>query len=122
VEVAQVLFCSGEAMTPEGIRAAFPEGRFIARGSVQVDATQVPEPFRTVVDGEVWGVAIQIDGDRDGLAATVTLDDGRQLEAVVAEPHLGGDPAAVLANARYWESPPAFVDRLASVVPIADEE
>ena len=41
---------------------------------------------------------------------------------VAAEPFLGGDPALVLANARYWESPPAFVNKIASVAPIPGEE
>lgn len=120
--MAQVVFYSGEGMTPEGIRAEYPNARFIARGSVQVDAAQIAEPFASVVDGTVWGIAIEIDEERDGQALTVALDDGRQLEAVVAEPLLGGDLAIVLANARYWESPPAFVDRIKSVVPIAGEE
>jgi hypothetical protein len=120
--MAQVLFYTGEGMTPEGIRAAYPEARYIARGSVRVETSRVPEPFATVIEGAVWGIAVEIDGDADGRELTVTLDDGRQLEAVVAEPLLGGDPAVVLANARYWESPPAFVDRIASVVPIPHEE
>ena len=120
--MAQVLFYSGEGMTPEGIRAAFPGARFIARASVRVDSAQIAEPFQTIVGGEVWGIAVEIDGERDGEEMTVTLDDGRQLEVVPAEPLLGGDPAIVLANARYWELPPAFVDRIASVVPIPDEE
>ena len=120
--MAQVLFYSGEGMTPEGIRAEHPDALFIARGSVQVDQTQIAEPFAPVVDGIVWGIAVEIGGQRTGDGLTVTLDDGRQLEAVAAEPLLGGDPATVLANARYWESPPAFVDRIKSVVPIAGEE
>ena len=120
--MAQVLFYSGERMTPEGIRAEHPSARFIARGSVQVDEAEIAEPFASVVDGTVWGIAVEVDDVRDGQAQTVTLDDGRQLEAVVAEPLLGGDPTTVLANARYWESPPAFVDRIRTVVPIAGEE
>jgi hypothetical protein len=120
--VAQVLFYSGEGMTPEGIRAEYPEARFIARGSVQAEPAQIAEEFASAADATVWGIAVEIDGERVGQSLMVTLDDGRQLEAVVAEPLLGGDPATVLANARYWESPPAFVDRIRSAVPIAGEE
>lgn len=116
----QVLFFSGEQMTPEGIRAAYLKATFIARGSVPAGAGQVAEPFAAVIDGAVWGIAVAVDREIDGPALIVTLDDGRQIDAVGAEPLLAGDPATVLANARYWESPPAFVDRIKNAVPIGD--
>lgn len=120
--MAQVLFFSGEGMTPESIRAAYPKATFIARGHVRVEPEAVAEPFRAAIDGQVWGIAVAVALEIDGAALIVTLDDGRQIDAVLAEPLLSGDPALVLANARYWESPPAFVDRIKTAVSIADEE
>ena len=115
------MFFSGEKMTPEGILAAYPKATFIARGCVRADPEVVAEPFRETIDGTVWGIAVAVAREIEGPALIVSLDDGRQIDAVVGEPFLGGDPATVIANARYWESPPEFVDRIASIVPIAED-
>jgi hypothetical protein len=64
-----------------------------------------------------------VDTDLRGETILATADDGRSLRVVMAEPLLSGDPVTVLANARYWELPPAFVAALQSVVqPGQDEE
>jgi hypothetical protein len=47
---------------------------------------------------------------------TITLDNGSPITGALAEPLLNGNDKAVLANARYWELPPAYVACLRSVV------
>jgi hypothetical protein len=113
--VPQIAFYSGELMEPIGIRSAFPSAMFIGRGWVAVDES-LSAHFADVAGDQIWGIAVGLGEDVDGDLVTVTLDDGRTVDAVLAEALLDGDPKAVLANARYWESPPQFVSRLHSVV------
>jgi hypothetical protein len=103
-------------MSPEAIRAAYPDARFVARASVPVDDAAIAKPFDSVVGDEVWGIAVDLKTELAGDAVMATADDGRSLRVVLIEPLLGGDPATVLANARYWELPPAFVKTLQAVV------
>jgi hypothetical protein len=103
-------------MSPEAIRAAYPGARFIARASVPTDGQAVADRFAPVIDQTVWGIAVDVGTDLPGETILATADDGRSLRAVLAEQLLSGDPVTVLANARYWELPPAFVAELQSVV------
>jgi hypothetical protein len=103
-------------MSPEAIRAAYPKARFIARAAVLINGQPVADRFAPVIDQTVWGIAVDIGSDHPGETILATADDGRSLRVVLAEPLLSGDPATVLANARYWELPPAFVAALQSVV------
>lgn len=102
-------------MEPIGIRAAFPAAMFIARGWVAPDAS-LSTHFAGAIGDQVWGIAVGLGEEVEGDLVRVALDDGREIEAVLAEALLGGDPKVVLANARYWESPPEFVTRLHAVV------
>jgi hypothetical protein len=113
--VPQIAFYSGVGMEPIAIRAAFPAALFIARGWVAPDSSLAP-PFANVAGDQIWGIAVGLGEEVDGDLVTVTLDDGRTIEAVLAEALLGGEPKTVLANARYWELPPDFVTRLHGVV------
>jgi hypothetical protein len=121
--VSTVAFYSGEQMSPEAIRSAWPEARFIARASVLINGQAVADRFAPVIDQTVWGIAVDVGTELAGDTMLATADDGRSLRVVLAEPLLSGDPVTVLANARYWELPPAFVAALQSVVqPGQDEE
>ena len=115
------LFLSGAEMQPERVRAAWPEARFVARGRLE------PRPLGAVVAPvgtrfETWGILIEtpdapVAGDVRGAVA----DDGRAFSVTVPTPD-DADPAAVLAAAKYWELPPAYVRRLASTAnaPVED--
>ena len=120
----RTIFYSGAAMTPATIRRADPSARFVARGAVARDGAALPDRFTGHVGDRVWGIAVEVDGDAASGEPTrdVTLDDGRMLTATLAEALLDGDPAAVLANARYWELPPAHVALLAAALNVVDEE
>jgi hypothetical protein len=117
-----IAFYSGEQMSPEAIRDSWPDARFIARACIPVEAGAVPEPFAGVVADQIWGIAIEVPADLPGDAIPATADDGRSFRVVPAEPLMSGDPETVLANARYWELPPAFVNPLRAVVPPGRDE
>lgn len=100
------VFLCGAEMDPSAARAAYPEGRFVARARTEAAAGEA---------GETWGILLRVpapggEGDERG----VVTDGGRRFRAVApAGWRPAGEPAAVLAAARYWELPPAYVRRLA---------
>ena len=111
-----IAFYSGELMSPEAIRAADPEARFIARGKVTINPGEAPDVFADALDEEVWGIAVETSAQTEPAEVTITLDNGSSLIGALAEPLLNGNDKAVLANARYWELPPAYIACLRSVV------
>ena len=116
-----MVFLSGAEMEPERVRSDWPGARFVARGRLQprpVGAAAPPRGTRY----ETWGILIETpDGAADGEGRAAVADDGRVFSAVVHAPDVG-DPAAVLAAARYWELPPAYVRRLARLASAPVEE
>ncbi len=115
------LFLSGAEMQPERVRASWPEARFVARGRLEprpLGASMAPSGTRY----EIWGIVIETpDAPAAGESRSAVTDDGRAFAVVVPAPD-DADPAAVLAAARYWELPPAYVRRLARVAnaPVED--
>lgn len=103
------LFLCGAEMDPTVVRRAYPAARFVARVRPADGG-----------GGEVWGILLRTPageahprpaGDR---AREVITDDGRHYQAEApAGWHPGGEPTAILAAARYWELPPAYVRGLA---------
>jgi hypothetical protein len=102
-------FLSGAEMEPQAILEAYPDARFVARARLSdIDAG---EPAT-----EVWGIVIRLAApDAPAVDSTreVTTDDGRTLRvAIDGDGQPAGEPAAVLAAAKYWELPPAYVKGL----------
>jgi hypothetical protein len=103
------------------VRKAWPEARFLAR------ARLAPRPVGAVsppagVAYETWGILIETaDLDSAAEARAAVTDDGCAVRAIVPSPD-DADPVAVLAAARYWELPPAYVRRLARVAAAPVEE
>ncbi len=99
----RLIFLTGADMEPTALRAARPEARFVARAHL----AGVPEPG-------AWGILVEapLGADEAGMPLRVVVtDDGRALDAhAVAAPP--ADPAEVVAAARYWELPPAYVRSL----------
>jgi hypothetical protein len=115
------LFLSGAEMQPERVRADWPEAQFVARGRLQ------PRPAGAVIPPtgsqfETWGIVIEtpevpVAGETRG-----ALTDDKRSFAVVVPAADDADAAAVLAAARYWELPPAYVRRLARAANAPVEE
>jgi hypothetical protein len=120
-DVHVLRFVSGAAMQPEQILADQPEARFVARARLQ------PRPLGAVAAPaspayEVWGILLDVpDSGTMAEVRPVVTDDGRPLAASVV-PAGDDDPAGTLAAARYWELPPAYVQRLARWAAIPVEE
>jgi len=103
-------------MSPEAIRAADPDARFIARAHVTINRGEAPDQFAAVDGGAIWGIAVETSLVGQLAVVELTTDDGRVLEGQLAEPILDGDPALILANARYWELPPTYVAALRDII------
>ena len=123
-----VLFYSGAGMGPQAIRAEYPGAQFIARARIVAPEADIADTFaRTLVDrGEaatVWGIAVQVPDDVEGDRRTITTDEGKELEAVLAEPMLAQGPAEDVLNAAlYWELPPAYTTLLREAAGVAPPE
>ena len=107
-DAAAYRFLCGADMDPTAVLTAYPEARFVARARLVAGEDNVDQ---------VWGILIRVPPDvsTDEMADVreVVTDDGRRFRAVaVGGGRPVGDPAAVLAAARYWELPPAYVRRL----------
>jgi hypothetical protein len=115
------LFLTGAEMQPERVRGTWPDARFVARGRLE------PRPLTAVAAPagpryETWGIIIETpEAPASADARAVVTDDGRVF-AVTIYPADDADPAAVLAAARYWELPPAYVRRLAIAANVQIEE
>lgn len=127
---ATYVFRYGADMEPTTILTAQPGARFVARAWVPAAATALPPlpeigppphlPGGAVSPpGSIWGILLRVPAgssvDRVASGVRATTDDGRVFAAVVGGDG-SADPPAILAAARYWELPPAYVRRLAAWV------
>ena len=110
------LFLCGADMDPTAVRAAYPDARFVARAQIAAEKPGSDEP------AEVWGILLRVpagsgagEGEPGGQVVT---DDGRGFAARLMDGgRPTGEPAAILAWARYWELPPGYVGRLRDAAP-----
>jgi hypothetical protein len=115
------IFLSGAETEPTLLRSHYPDARFVARAAIPT-GSPVAAAFQNDVNGEVWGILIET-ASATGETVTATADDGRTFAASLpALPLLDGDPNDVLATARYWELPPAFVGQLKTALSAVDED
>ena len=111
--VVRHLFLCGADMDPTVARGAHPGARFVARARLEAGGSGGPGTE------EVWGILLRVpveEGEEpasaDRIGAVVT-DDGRAFEArLVGGGRPTGEPAAIVAAARYWELPPGYVERM----------
>jgi len=104
-------FLSGAEMDPTVVRETYPGAVFMARARLACgEAGDASD--------ETWGILIRVPGageTRETGEREVITDDGHRFRAAVADDgRPTGDPAAVIAAARYWELLPAYVRRLAA--------
>src|SRR4051794_27955500 len=123
-EFGVYLFLSGADMDPTKVRAAYPAAHFLARARVSAESQEIASPFAAQLgaDGspvEVWGILIE-QADQNGMSGEsrqATTDDGRRFAAVLAgAQRASGQPDEVVAAARYWELPPAYVGKLRAAI------
>jgi hypothetical protein len=126
-EQATHLFLSGADMDPTAIRNAYPGARFVARSRLVAAGDALPPAYGDLDGSEIWGILLTAPFQPVTGAVDVVTDDGRQFQAQLGFGGLlCGSPDDVLAAARYWELPPAYITRLRAAVQAlgvaADEE
>ena len=110
-EMAGYWFVCGADMAPLLVRQAMPGARFVARARIAAGGDEEAVWGILLHDERGAGAAAGTDGA--GAEREVVTDDGRSLLASAPGGwRPSGEPAAVLAAARYWELPPAYVRRL----------
>jgi hypothetical protein len=119
-------FLSGAEMDPTAVLAAHPGARFLARARVSAHQLEVAPPFAGSLASngmaEVWGILIEHAGEHGTEMRQAITDDGRQIEAFLVGQLASGEPEAVLAAARYWELPPAYVGRLRDAIAAVESD
>ncbi len=120
------IFVSGSDMDPTRVNATYPGAQFIARAWVEARQGEIAPAFGKAVApsgyGETWGILLHVPDAPAGDAKprTATTDDGRVFDAtLIGDRLLMGEPAEMVAAARYWELPPIFVNRLAHALEVA---
>lgn len=121
-------FLFGSDMDPGTVRATYPGARFVARARIPGGPGEYPwHPAGDPADWpqdesslDVWGILVHLpEGTSPPIAPLrqVVTDDGRRFEVFLGtDGSTVGEPADVLAAARYWELPPAYVSRLQSAI------
>jgi hypothetical protein len=120
------LFLSGAEMDPTAVLAAHPGAHFVARARVHAEHHEIASPFAESIAGggeaEVWGILVEHVDAASGETRLAVTDEGQEIEAVLGGQLASGEPEAVLAAARYWELPPAYVGRLRDAIGAAEAE
>ncbi|MBA2470576.1 MAG: hypothetical protein H0V37_14315 [Chloroflexia bacterium] len=115
------VFLWGADMNPTAIRARWPRSRFVAiacaTGILSRSAGLRPNAFGP----EIWGIMVETGEDQRGTLVPLTLAHGASATAMVVDAPGGfGTPAGILAEARYWELPQAYRDRIEAFIDTAD--
>jgi hypothetical protein len=111
------VFLCGADMHPTAIRQRWPRARFLGIGWVDgiVAVGLGLPPF--ALGPQLWGILLEVGVPQRGMPAPVTMRDGTGATAM-----LTGDPEAVgklpemLAEARYWELPRAYRERIEAAI------
>lgn len=116
-------FLCGADMNPTVIerREGFSTSRFVAIASADASVGKEAGLPGGLGDGEIWGIVLRIasagtapQGIRRE-TSSITLRDGARVDAVLMT-NLAtvGTPEAILEEARYWELPSEYRNRLES--------
>lgn len=111
------VFLCGADMQPSRIRARWPESRFvaIARADGVISAGLGLGWYGLGPD--VWGIIVETGEVQRGSMLPLRLADGTSVTAMTDGDAAGfGSLAEALAQARYWELPAAYRDRLEQAI------
>lgn len=119
---ATLVFLCGADMNPLAIaaRPGLERARFVAIARMEGNEAAragLPSPLGT---GQIWGIVLSAAPPPDVSAertVPVVLRDGTATSAIlITGPQTAGTTVEILAEARYWELPVAYRDRLAAVL------
>ncbi len=115
-----LVFLCGADMNPQAIqsRPELRDSRFLMTGAILAslaEKTGLPPSLHGV---DVWGIVLRVSPDAAcGESVNVRLRDGREVTAaLLTSPATIGSLTGVLAEARYWELPVPYRDRLEAIV------
>jgi len=115
---SRLAFFCGEDMDPGAIRRheGFESARFVAIGAAAAAHHVMPSGLES---DDVWGIVVRVPEHVDLAAAphiSVTLRDGTAVEAAMLTTAASvGSADGILAQARYWELPVPYRNRLESL-------
>ena len=107
------VFLCGADMQPSRIRARWPQARFvsIARADGVLAAGLGLGWYG--LGPEIWGIVVETGEPQRGAMLPLWLADGTSVTAMAVDgPEAFGSVAEALAQARYWELPADYRDRL----------
>ena len=111
------VFLCGADMNPTAIRQRWPQARFLGIGWIDGGVTAGLGLPPYAFGPHVWGILVDVGAPQRGMPVPVTLRDGSGTTAM-----LTGDPATVgslpemLTEARYWELPRAYRERIEAAI------
>jgi hypothetical protein len=109
----RVAFLCGEDMHPSAIRQRWPGARFLGIGWVNGVLSSGIGLEPDALGPRIWGILVDTGAPLEGMFVPVTRRDGTPATAVVSgEPAVVGSLAGMLAQARYWELPRDYRDRV----------
>jgi hypothetical protein len=118
-EISRFAFFCGADMEPGAIRrhAGFETARFVSIGFTKAAGPVMPARLES---SEIWGVVIRVPEQvtlHDVPFIPVTLREGTTvLAALLTTRNTAGSSAEILAQARYWELPVPYRDRLEALI------
>jgi len=111
------VFLYGANMNPQWIRQRWPAGRFVAIARAGGFLTRGAGLPANAFGPDLWGIVVDTGEEQRGMPVPLTLRDGTEATAMLAgDPADLGTLAEVLAEARYWELPAAYRDRIEAVL------
>lgn len=109
----RIVFLCGEDMDPTAIRQRWPEAKFLGLAWVNGMLSRGFGLPAGALGSQIWGILIDAKTTQTGMYVPVTRRDGRSATAViVGDRSSAGSLAGVLAQARYWELPRDYRDRI----------
>jgi hypothetical protein len=107
------VFLFGADMNPEAIDARWDGARFVGIARAPGALAQGTEWGKGAFGPDVWGIIVETGVEQRGVPVPLTLRDGASATAMfVGEPSDLGSLAEMLAEARYWELPAEYRDRI----------
>lgn len=111
------VFLCGADMRPSAIRRRWPAARFVALARAGGFLTRGIGLPSDAFGPEVWGIVVETGERQRGTPLPVTLRDGTETTAmIVGDPSEIGSPDEILAQARYWELPEAYRERIEAYI------
>ena len=111
------VFLCGANMEPEAIRARWPKARFVALARANGVLTTGLGLPANAFGPDVWGIVVETGTPQRGIYLPLTLRDGSDATAIMVDDATAlGSLEDILAQARYWELPEDYRNRIEETI------